>query len=77
MRDRDLLKWLKITATHSLPPTDFGSLQIANPAAHKDNTQELHEWAWVEYEVIHDNHATTTKAPRSFRKISGIFEMAQ
>ncbi|KAL0630615.1 hypothetical protein Q9L58_010538, partial [Maublancomyces gigas] len=44
---------------------------------HKDSTEELPEWAWVEYQVIHDNHATTTKAPRSFRKIPGIFEMAQ
>ncbi|KAL0630555.1 hypothetical protein Q9L58_010598 [Maublancomyces gigas] len=68
MKDRDVFKWLKSAATHSLPRTDFGSLQIAYAAAHKDSTQELPEWAWVEYQVIHDNHATTTKAPAASAK---------
>ncbi|KAL0630950.1 hypothetical protein Q9L58_010197 [Maublancomyces gigas] len=76
-KDRALLAWLKIAATHSLPPTDFGSLQIAHAAAHTESKEELPTWAWAEYQVIHDNHATTTKAPRSFRKLPTIFESAQ
>ncbi|KAL0630583.1 hypothetical protein Q9L58_010570, partial [Maublancomyces gigas] len=77
VKDRALLTWLKTAATHSLPPTDFGTLQIAHASAHAESKEELPTWAWTEYQVIHDNHAATTKAPRLFRKLPSIFESAQ
>ncbi|KAL0630611.1 hypothetical protein Q9L58_010542 [Maublancomyces gigas] len=77
IKDRELLAWLKTAATHSLPPSDFGSLQIAHAAAYKDKKDELPEWAWAEYQVIYDTHASVTKAPRLFHKNPSIFEITQ
>ncbi|KAL0630708.1 hypothetical protein Q9L58_010441, partial [Maublancomyces gigas] len=75
--ERELLSLLKVAATHGLPPFDFGSLQIAHAAAHKDRKDELPEWAWAEYQVIYDTHASVTKAPQLLHKHISIFEITQ
>ncbi|KAL0631049.1 hypothetical protein Q9L58_010098 [Maublancomyces gigas] len=77
IKDKALLDWLKTAATNSLPRTDLGSLQIACAAAHADNMEELPTRTWAEYQVIHENHVTLTKAPCSFRKTPSISETSQ
>ncbi|KAL0631759.1 hypothetical protein Q9L58_009367 [Maublancomyces gigas] len=69
-------EFMDAATKHRALPT-WLKIEIAHAAAHTQGKEELPTWAWAEYQVIHDTHATTTKATRSFRKLPSNFESAQ
>lgn len=70
-----LLSEIQAAVRHGIPPTDFGSLQIAYAAELK--TKKVAAWGCAEYHVSYDTHADTTNTPRLFCKTPSIFEQTQ